>query len=129
MTHLTKHGRGTDNADSLGACNATCVDSTSSKSTGDNNNSFTTSIKDNLNVYPNPSKGMFDVRLTGVGLETAIMLFDINGKLIERKVISAENSEQNIITIGNYNLSSGIYLLKITNQNESISKKIIVTKD
>jgi hypothetical protein len=129
MTHLTKHGRGTDHADSLGACNATCVDSTSSKSTGDNNNSFTTSIKDNLNVYPNPSKGMFDVRLTGVGLETAIILFDINGKLIERKVISAENSEQNIITIGNYNLSSGIYLLKITNQNESISKKIIVTKD
>ena len=129
MTHLTKHGVGTDHADSLGACNATCVGSSSGKGLDDTKTSFTASISDNLNVYPNPSQGIFDIRLTGVGLETNIMLFDINGKLLERKMISAENSEQNIITIGNYNLSSGIYLLKIVNQDESVTKKLLVTKD
>ena len=129
MTHLTKHGVGTDHADSLGACNATCVGSTSGKGNDDNNKNITASISDNLSVYPNPSNGIFDVRLTGVGLDTDIILFDINGKIIERKLISKEVSSQNIITIGNYNLSSGIYLLKIINQNESITKKLVITKD
>jgi hypothetical protein len=128
MTHLTNHGAGTSHADSLGACNATCVDGFNAKGATKTVLS-STSLNDNLLVYPNPSSGIFDVKLTSVELDTNIFLFDINGKLIERKTISKENSSQNIITIGNFNLSSGIYLLKIVNQNEAITKKVIITKD
>jgi hypothetical protein len=125
MTHLTQHGVGTDHADSLGACDATCVDASSAKSQSEES----VSISDNLLVYPNPSNGIFDVQLRSIELDTSISLFNITGQLIERKVISKENSFQNIITIGNYNLSSGVYLLKIENQNESIVKKVVITKD
>jgi hypothetical protein len=127
MTHLTKHGVGTDHADSLGACNAVCVDGTNARTIVKED--VTASLLENLSVYPVPSKGVFDVKLTNVTLQTDILLFDTTGKLIERKVISAENSSANIITIGNYNLSSGIYLLKVINQNESVTKKVIVSKD
>lgn len=127
MTHLTKHGVGTDHADSLGGCNAVCVNNYSSKSIV--NTVQETSISENISVYPVPSRGVFDIRLTNVSLRTDFLLFDTNGKLIERKTISAENSSDNIITIGNYNLSSGIYLLKVINQNESYNRKIIVSKD
>jgi hypothetical protein len=127
MTHLTQHGVGTDHADSLGACNAVCVENSSSKAI-----TKTTidgqSILDNLNVYPNPSNGIFDIQLTTNNLDTRISLFDTNGKLIQRKFISKENSSDNIITIGNLRLSSGIYLLRIINKNESVIKKLVVEK-
>ena len=129
MTHLTKHGVGTDHADTLGACDATCVDNTSSKSTTKVSVDPQPSISDNLNIYPNPSKGVFDVKLTNVTLQTTLILFDTAGKMIERKVISAENSSNNIVTIGNYRLSSGIYLLRVINKNESVTKKLMVSKD
>ena len=127
MTHLTKHGVGTDHADTLGACNAVCVDNTIAKSAS--KTSFTnTSIEDNLSIYPNPSNGIFDIKLTTVNLQTELFLFDTTGKLIERKSISKENSAGNIITMGNYNLASGIYLLKIMNKEETITKKLIIEK-
>lgn len=128
MTHLTKHGVGTDHADKLGGCNATCVDNTSAKEIV-KTEVPTESISDNISVYPVPSQGVFDIKLTLNNLQTDILLFDTNGKLIERKVISAEDSSSNIITIGNYNLSSGIYILKVINQNESYTKKLLVTKN
>ena len=128
MTHLTQHGVGTSHADSLGACNATCVDSTSNRGFT-NTTEDIYSLEDNLTVYPNPSKGVFDVKLTKVTLKTDIILLDISGKIIDRKVISKENSSNNIVTIGNYNLSSGLYLLRIVNQDESVTKKLIVTQN
>ncbi|ARV05352.1 hypothetical protein BTO04_00995 [Polaribacter sp. SA4-10] len=127
MTHLTKHGVGTDYADTLGACNAVCVDNTNARSAS--KTSFTTtSIEDNLLIYPNPSNGIFDIKLTSVNLQTELFLFDTTGKLIERTSISKENSAENIITIGNHNLASGIYLLKIINKEETITKKLIIEK-
>lgn len=128
MKHLTKHGAGTDHADKLGGCNATCIDNTFSKG-GNTKTVKAPSIADNLSIYPNPSSGIFDVRLTTVNLDTDILLFDINGKLIESQSISKEISSKNIITIGNLNLSSGIYILKIITKNETISKKLMITKD
>lgn len=129
MTHLTQHGVGTDHPDKLGACDATCVDNTNSRATTKVSIDPEPSINDNLSVYPNPAKGVFDVKLTNMTLETTLILFDTAGKMIERKVISAENSSNNIVTIGNYGLSTGIYILKVINQNESVSRKLMVSKD
>ena len=62
-------------------------------------------------------------------MQTDILLFDYTGKLIERKSISKEISSENIITIGNYNLASGFYLLKIITKNEIVTKKLIISKN
>jgi hypothetical protein len=129
MTHLTKHGYGTDHADSLGACDAVCVDNTNQRTIGDKVSATQeVSIEDNLLIYPNPSNGVFDIRLTAINLQTDVFLFDMTGKLIDRKSISEEVSAENIITIGNYSLANGFYLLKIITKNETIVKKLIVDK-
>jgi hypothetical protein len=76
----------------------------------------------NLSVYPNPTKGLFEISLTGntdANLHLSVM--DIQGKIVyERSSIS--NKE--VIDLGN--VSKGIYLLKISGKETSINKKIIV---
>ena len=127
MTHLTKHGVGSDHADTLGGCNAVCVDNYSARKSS-KQGVTTTSIEDNLTIYPNPSRGIFDIKLTAVQMKTNIYLFDTTGKTIEHKYISEENSSENIITMGNYNLASGFYILKIVTSDETVTRKLIVEK-
>ncbi len=126
-SHL-KHGLGTGHADSLGGCSATCITTIGQKSKSKQSNFNFASIEDNLRIYPNPSNGIFDIKLTVINLQTNILLFDSVGKLIESKSISKENSSENIITVGNNNLASGIYLLRVINKNETITKKLIIEK-
>ena len=85
-----------------------------------------TSFEEALLVYPNPSKGIFNIKLSMVDIQTDIYLFDTTGKLIARKSISKENNSGNLIRIGNYNLSSGIYLVKIITKHKAVTKKVIV---
>jgi hypothetical protein len=87
-----------------------------------------TSFEEELQVYPNPSKGIFNIKLAIFNVDTEIYLFDTTGKLIARKSISKENNSGNMIAIGNNNLSSGIYLVKIITKNETVTKKVIVEK-
>ena len=87
-----------------------------------------TSFEEALLVYPNPSKGIFNIKLSMVDIQTDIYLFDTTGKLIARKSISKENNSGNLIRIGNYNLSSGIYLVKIITKHKAVTKKVIVEK-
>jgi hypothetical protein len=89
-------------------------------------NSVPVSIKEDPIVYPNPSKGVFNIKLAIFNVETEIYLFDTTGKLIVRKSISKDNNSGNIIRIGNNNLSSGIYLVKIITKDVTVTKKVIV---
>jgi hypothetical protein len=87
-----------------------------------------TSFEEELQVYPNPSKGVFNIKLSTVNIQTDIYLFDTTGKLIVTKSISKENNSGALIRIGNNNLSSGIYLVKIITNNKAVTKKVIVEK-
>ncbi|TVZ55207.1 putative secreted protein (Por secretion system target) [Lutibacter sp. Hel_I_33_5] len=117
MQHLTKHGIGTDHADSLGACNAQCVTNQTilARTKTINLSSVTT--------YPNPSSGIFEVRLSKAEDNTRLLLFDLTGKLILHKTISTKKA-----SMGSNNLPSGVYILKVI-YNDSIStKKLIIEK-
>ena len=87
-----------------------------------------TSFEEGLLVYPNPSKGIFNIKLSVFDIQTDLYLFDTTGKLIERKSISKENNSGNLIRIGHNNLSSGIYLIKIITQNKTVTKKLMIQK-
>jgi hypothetical protein len=87
-----------------------------------------TSFEEELQVYPNPSKGIFNIKLSTLNIQTDIYLFDTTGKLIVRKSISKENNSGDLIRIGSNNLSSGIYLVKIITNNKAVTKKVIVEK-
>ncbi len=93
-----------------------------------NSISKNTPNKMNFNVYPNPVKDFLNFNVSNIKTqETQVKLINILGKLVLTKHIhkispGANFSEKlNIKT-----LPSGIYLMKITNNNKSVTKKIMI---
>jgi hypothetical protein len=90
----------------------------------------TASIEDfafsGFNIYPNPSKGEFNLNFEVVNTEkVSIQLFDIRGRLIGEKNFfdtNAKFSEQ----INFDKTSAGLYLVKITNGNKQTTRKLII---
>lgn len=90
----------------------------------------TASIKDvafsNFNLFPNPTKGAFQVQFDASETNNvSIQLFDITGRFIGKKTF--ENSGSYFSkTIQFDNLSTGLYLVKIQNGTKQTTKKLMV---
>lgn len=93
-----------------------CVDTTdcvAMNSVGLSENQLT----DNVSIYPNPNTGSFTI----VSPENAtIEISDINGRIIERLESISTKSEIEL------NEDSGIYLVKITKNGNSILKRVTI---
>ena len=77
---------------------------------------------DNILVYPNPSKGIFNITFGNIQ-PTTIDVYDLSGKIIlSKKDIQVSNIETSIDLS---NASQGIYFVKITANNQSTVKRII----
>jgi hypothetical protein len=78
-----------------------------------------TSIIEGLNLYPNPvSNGKVYIS-TKNDLEKEIIIFDLLGKKVMQTLISSK--ELNISS-----LNSGVYIIRITEENASATRKLIV---
>jgi len=79
-----------------------------------------------FNVYPNPNEGVFVIQSQGNSLETIldVVVYDIRGRRVYMS--SFENSNDFNQTIKLDNVDSGLYLLKITDEKSTITKKILV---
>ena len=77
---------------------------------------------ENVMVYPNPSKGIFNISLGNVK-PTAIDVYDLTGKIILSK--SAFQSSNIETSIDLSNAATGIYFVKISADNQSTVKRII----
>jgi len=78
-----------------------------------------TSIIEGLNLYPNPvSNGKVYIS-TKNDSEKEIIIFDLLGKKVLQASISSK--ELNVS-----NLNSGVYIIKITENNASATRKLIV---
>ncbi|MFD2908695.1 T9SS type A sorting domain-containing protein [Flavobacterium ardleyense] len=76
----------------------------------------------NVVVYPNPSRGIFNISLGNIQ-PSAIDVYDISGKIIfSEKDIQTSKFETPIDLT---NASAGIYFVKITANGESVVKRII----
>ena len=74
-------------------------------------------INSSLNIYPNPSNGVFNVAIDGTyNLE----IVDVTGKVVVSTVV-ADNAEINIS-----NEAKGIYFLKFSNENSTFTHQIMV---
>ncbi|BCY27932.1 T9SS type A sorting domain-containing protein [Flavobacterium okayamense] len=73
-------------------------------------------------VYPNPSKGIFNISFSNEVPES-IEIFEVTGK----KVFSSDklNIEGSIVKLDLTNLSSGIYFVKIQSNDKQLVKRII----
>ena len=79
-------------------------------------------------IYPNPAKNNLKIILNDevIGWE-AISFFNSTGKLLKTLYNKKTNQSQNTISIPVSDLQEGIYFVKVSTQNESQTKKIIIT--
>lgn len=82
-------------------------------------------LANNIEVFPNPNNGSFNIRLRNSQSEKVLMeMYDLGGRLIHTQ--SLENIGETNNTINLTNLSTGIYMLKITDGNREATKKLIL---
>jgi hypothetical protein len=76
----------------------------------------------NIAVYPNPSKGIFNVSMGSIKPKT-VNVYDLTGKIVYSKSEFINNPSQFLLDLSS--ISSGIYFVKIDSDNQSITKRII----
>ncbi len=100
------------------------VESIKSASTNMNPN-VSKALISNLEIFPNPTNG--EAKLTYQSSSPSrISLFDVNGQEIMQKQVDSKGKIEEMINCGE--LNNGIYILKISNQDKVLAKKLIVRR-
>lgn len=83
-------------------------------------------LRSTITVYPNPASEFLNIQLPEniVSENTVVNLYDVNGRLIINQEYKMENREIRILV---NNLSNGVYLLRITN-NQQIWSQLFIKK-
>lgn len=87
----------------------------------DNAVTIDNSIRESINVYPNPTSGLLNVEFGNTSVQK-VTIYDALGKLIFENTISEDVDNLNI------NLSeypAGIYLIRINQEEKIVMKKIV----
>ena len=75
-----------------------------------------------VSLHPNPTKNKrFNIKLNNLAGETTILIFNVIGAVV-REIIT--NSIEENVNLTSF--SEGLYLVKFSNNNKSITKKIIL---
>ncbi len=73
-----------------------------------------------FNIYPNPNNGTFNIEITGNHQQSTIEIYSLVGELI-----ASYNVEKNQVkTITLDNISKGIYLVKVNNEQNNKVRKV-----
>jgi hypothetical protein len=79
----------------------------------------------NLKVFPNPNNGSFEIQLfNSLGENLNLQLFDLKGRVIYKETIKNSGELNKPVSISD--LSTGVYLLKVTDGNRQATKKIVI---
>jgi hypothetical protein len=80
-----------------------------------------------LNIYPNPSSGIFTVESSGVSGKSLIEVYNVfGGKVFETSLAQTTKGATNEINLTT--LPSGIYFIQLVNQKGRISKRVVIEK-
>lgn len=79
--------------------------------------------EDVISIFPNPANESFNIKINNYIGKISLQLFDINGRIILEEINRDFSLEENISIT---NLSTGIYILKLSAENINFTKKIIV---
>ncbi len=81
--------------------------------------------ENNINIYPNPSKESITIDISSNNsLKFKAEIFDIQGKKLKQQRLTKVKSEMNIS-----DLSRGIYIIKIKNENKKVIKCNKIVKE
>ncbi|UWY27968.1 endonuclease [Flavobacterium sp. TR2] len=75
---------------------------------------------DEISIYPNPSNGNFDINPGNTDDPYSVEIFSFSGQ----KVFEKQNTTSPEVSV--HNLSTGIYIIKITKGNKTAFKKVII---
>ena len=82
-------------------------------------------LLENISVYPNPSSGIFNVKLNSfINSEIEISVYDILGREISQNSFNTISNFNEEIDISN--ASPGIYLMSISSKRGKVTRRIIV---
>jgi PKD repeat protein len=92
------------------------VTNSSSLSENDQFNNFT--------VFPNPSKGLFNIQMNSNALSSKIAVMNLLGEVIVTKelVQTSNGNFESQIDLSNY--PNGIYLINMSTENQTVVRKI-----
>ncbi len=87
---------------------------------------YATSV--NLNVYPNPGSGIFQISIPGSGAgKFEFAVSDISGKILyQEEVISSKNDLSHQLDLTEF--ANGVYYLRVMTEGEFAVKKLILQK-
>ena len=78
-----------------------------------------------ISIYPNPSNGLFSIRLNKSINAESIDILNIHGQMVFQSDISS-NSESSIIELNLTSLPKGIYFIRLNSEQKTQAKKIII---
>ncbi|WP_175455586.1 Ig-like domain-containing protein [Winogradskyella thalassocola] len=80
-----------------------------------------------FDVYPNPASDIVNVKISGTLNVSDVNIYDVTGKLIKHSKITNENLSYSTTTqIGISTFQSGVYFVKLIDEDRVITKKLIV---
>jgi len=84
------------------------------------------SMASTFHVWPNPNHGEFTVSLnpTTSSQPMKITVFDVTGRLVYSKELQTQTKVQENVSLAN--AQAGVYFVKVNDENNSITKKVIV---
>ena len=80
-----------------------------------------------MTIYPNPTKGLLNIKLKGYNNDSAVSVYNLNGTMIYSR--SVNNKLRASVLKEQLDLSKfpkGIYFVKVNNKGKSETKKVIV---
>jgi hypothetical protein len=99
--------------------NTGCIDSSSQNLTIPDFSKISSNNKSKININPNPFNNQ--LRLTNINSDSKIKVYNIHGQL----VFDCDNVDENQLEINTNNWKSGIYLIKVSDQNELLHFKVV----
>lgn len=75
-------------------------------------------------IYPNPTKGEFNIVLYGMQGEAVIVVYDYLGQFIDRFSVDTD-LEGTIVPYSLAGKAAGVYLINVMNHYEKVTKKVI----
>mgnify|MGYP003682993909 CR=1 FL=1 len=80
---------------------------------------------ENFSLYPNPNKGDFSLSFNSQsGEDINVNVYDISGRLVHTKNYNATATFNENISLNN--VSAGMYLITVTDQDRTVTKKLII---
>lgn len=78
------------------------------------------SKKKTVEIFPNPARDVLNIKLTGYEGNTDVQIYDIQGRLVLKKILNAD-----WMTVNISRLEAGVYTVKVKNKNEESTVKMI----